>query len=173
VFNAAHPHAPQIAINQASDAAIALKPLAGEFAEILFALGILNAGIFTASILPLSTAYYICEAGGFESGVDNRFRDAPVFFTAYAAVIAIGVGLVLLPGIPLLSVILISQIVSGILLPFLLVFMLIMVNKRSLMGEHVNSLTFNVIAWATAFIVGALTLLSVYQSIAPVFSKSG
>ncbi len=173
VFNASHPHLTPIAINQASDAAIALKPLAGEFAEILFALGILNAGIFTASILPLSTAYYICEAGGFESGVDNRFRDAPVFFSAYAAVIAIGVGLVLLPGIPLLSVILVSQIVSGILLPFLLVFMLIMVNKRSLMGEHVNSLTFNIIAWATAIIVGALTVLSVYQSVAPLIFKSG
>ena len=173
VFNASHPHLAPIAINQASDAAIALKPLAGEFAEVLFALGILNAGIFTASILPLSTAYYICEAGGFEAGVDNRFRDAPVFFTAYATVIAIGVGLVLLPGIPLLSVILVSQIVSGILLPFLLVFMLIMVNKRSLMGEHVNSLTFNIIAWATAIIVGALTLLSVYETLSPIFFKSG
>jgi len=173
VFNASHPHVAPIAINQASDAAIALKPLAGEFAEVLFALGILNAGIFTASILPLSTAYYICEAGGFEAGVDNRFRDAPVFFTAYATVIAIGVGLVLLPGVPLLSVILISQIVSGILLPFLLVFMLIMVNKRSLMGVHVNSFIFNVIAWATAIIVGALTLLSVYQTISPLFIKSG
>lgn len=168
-FNAAHPHATPIAINQASDAARALEPLAGQFAETLFALGILNAGIFTASILPLSTAYYICEAGGFEAGVDNRFRDAPVFFTAYAAVITIGAGLVLIPGIPLLSVILISQIVSGILLPFLLVFMLILVNKRSLMGAHVNSPVFNGIAVATAAIVGALTLLSVYQTIAPIF----
>ena len=170
VFNAAHPHATPIAITQASDAARALEPLAGAFASTLFALGILNAGLFTASILPLSTAYYICEAGGFEAGVDNRFRDAPVFFTSYAAVIAIGAGLVLIPGIPLLSVILISQIVSGVLLPFLLVFMLILVNKRSLMGEHVNSRIFNVIAWATAIIVGALTLLSVYQSVAPIFS---
>ncbi|MBV8601439.1 MAG: divalent metal cation transporter [Candidatus Eremiobacteraeota bacterium] len=167
VFNAAHPHAQPIVINQAADAAVALQPLAGQFASILFAFGILNAGLFTASILPLSTAYYVCEAGGFEAGVDHRFREAPVFFTLYAAVIAIGALLVLIPGIPLLQVILYSQIVSGVLLPFLLVFMLILVNKRSLMGEHVNSRTFNAIAWATAVIVGGITLLSVYQSIAP------
>ena len=169
-FNQAHPSAHPVAINEAADAARALVPLAGAFASTLFALGILNAGIFTASILPLSTAYYICEAGGFEAGVDNRFRDAPVFFSAYATVIAIGAGLVLIPGVPLLSVILISQIVSGVLLPFLLVFMLILVNKRSLMGSHVNTPVFNGIAWATALVVGGLTLLSVFQSLAPVFA---
>lgn len=168
-FNHLHPGAPPIQINQASDAAVALVPLAGAFASTLFALGILNAGIFTASILPLSTAYYVCEAGGFEAGVDNRFRDAPVFFTLYASVIAIGAGLVLIPGVPLLSVILISQIVSGVLLPFLLVFMLILVNKRQLMGEHVNGPAFNAIAWTTVVVVGALTLLSVYQSVSPLF----
>ena len=172
-FNESHPHAPPIQINQASDAALALVPLAGAFASTLFALGILNAGIFTASILPLSTAYYVCEAGGFEAGVDNRFREAPVFFSLYAAVIVIGAGLVLIPGIPLLSVILISQVVSGVLLPFLLVFMLILVNKPQLMGSHVNTPVFNAIAWATVVIVGALTLLSVYQSVAPVFSGRG
>ncbi|MGH7683013.1 MAG: NRAMP family divalent metal transporter, partial [Vulcanimicrobiaceae bacterium] len=101
-FNHGHPNGKQIEINQAADAAVALVPLAGAFASTLFALGILNAGIFTASILPLSTAYYVCEAGGFEAGVDNRFRDAPVFFSLYAAVIVIGSGLVLIPGIPLL-----------------------------------------------------------------------
>lgn len=169
-FNQAHPNGTPIQINQAADAAVALVPLAGAFASTLFALGILNAGIFTASILPLSTAYYVCEAGGFEAGVDNRFRDAPVFFSLYAAVIVIGAGLVLVPGIHLLSLILISQIVSGVLLPFLLVFMLILVNKRSLMGEHANSRTFNAVAWMTVVVVGALTLLSVYQSVAPLFS---
>lgn len=169
-FNQAHPSGAPIQINQAADAAVALVPLAGAFASTLFALGILNAGIFTASILPLSTAYYVCEAGGFEAGVDNRFRDAPVFFSLYAAVIVIGAGLVLMPGIHLLSLILISQIVSGILLPFLLVFMLILVNKRALMGEHVNSGVFNAVAWTTVVVVGALTLLSVYQSLAPLFS---
>ena len=169
-FNHAHAGGKQIEINNATDAAVALVPLAGAFASTLFALGILNAGIFTASILPLSTAYYVCEAGGFEAGVDNRFRDAPVFFSLYAAVIIIGAGLVLVPGIHLLSIILFSQIVSGVLLPFLLVFMLILVNKRSLMGNHVNSRTFNGIAWTTVVIVGALTLLSVYQTVSPLFA---
>ena len=168
VFNQAHPSAHPIVINQAADAAQALVPLAGQFASILFAFGILNAGIFTASILPLSTAYFVCEASGFESGVDKRFREAPVFFSLYAAVIAIGATLVLIPRIPLLQVILYSQIVSGVLLPFLLVFMLILVNKKNLMGTHVNNRAFNVIAWATAIAVGAITLLSVYQTIAPI-----
>ena len=170
IFNQSHP-AHAIVINQAADAAQALVPLAGQFASILFAFGILNAGIFTASILPLSTAYFVCEAGGFESGVDNRFRDAPVFFSLYAAVIAAGALLVLIPGIPLLHVILVSQIVSGVLLPFLLIFMLILVNKKNLMGTHVNNRAFNVIAWTTAVVVGAITLLSVYQSIAPILNS--
>ena len=103
VFNAQHPHATPIAINQAADAAIALQPLAGQFAAYLFAFGILNAGVFTASILPLSTAYFVCEAFGFESGVDHRFKDAPIFFTLYAVVIGVGALMVLIPGVPLLA----------------------------------------------------------------------
>ena len=173
VYNQAHPGAAPIVISQASDAAQALVPLAGQFASILFAFGILNAGLFTASILPLSTAYFVCEAGGFESGVDKRFREAPVFFSLYAVVIAIGAVLVLIPQIPLLQVILYSQIVSGVLLPFLLVFMLILVNKKNLMGVHVNNRAFNVIAWTTAVAVGAITLLSVYQSVAPLAGAKG
>jgi NRAMP (natural resistance-associated macrophage protein)-like metal ion transporter len=166
VFNAQHPNLPPIQINQAADAAKALEPLAGTFASILFAFGILNAGIFTASILPLSTAYFVCEAGGFESGVDKRFRDAPIFFSLYAAVIVIGSAIVIVPGIPLLKLIIFSQIVSGVLLPFLLVFMLILVNKTSLMGTYKNGPIFNAIAWTTAVVVGLITLLSVYSTIA-------
>jgi len=166
VFNAQHPNLPPIRINQAADAAKALEPLAGSFASILFAFGILNAGIFTASILPLSTAYFVCEAGGFESGVDKRFRDAPIFFSLYAAVIVIGSAIVIIPGVPLLRLIIFSQIVSGVLLPFLLVFMLILINKTSLMGTHKNSPVFNAIAWTTAVVVGLITLLSVYATIA-------
>ncbi len=168
VFNAAHPQH-QYLINETSDAARALEPLAGQFATILFAFGILNAGIFTASILPLSTAYFVCEAGGFESGVDKRFFEAPTFFSLYAGVIAIGALLVLIPGIPLLKLINYSQIVSGVLLPFLLIFMLILINKKSLMGNYRNGPVFNVIAWGTAIIVGAITLLSVYQTISHTF----
>jgi len=161
-IGSAHP----ITIAVAADAARALAPLAGSFAQFLFAFGILNAGIFTASILPLSTAYFVCEAGGFESGVDHRFRQAPVFFSLYAAVIAIGATLVMIiPTEQLLKLINFSQIFSGVLLPFLLVFMIILVNKVSLMGTYKNSRTFNVIAWTTAIVVGGITLLSVYQTI--------
>ncbi|MDQ6932407.1 MAG: Nramp family divalent metal transporter [Candidatus Eremiobacteraeota bacterium] len=168
VFNVAHPHH-QYIINETSDAARALEPIAGGFAAILFGFGILNAGIFTASILPLSTAFFVCEAGGFESGVNKRFSEAPAFFSLYAGVIAVGALLVLLPGIPLLRLINYSQIVSGILLPFLLIFMLILINKKSLMGDHRNGPVLNIVAWATAVSVAAITLLSVYQTISRTF----
>jgi len=159
---AAHP----VTITVAADAARALAPLAGTFAQFLFAFGILNAGIFTASILPLSTAYFVCEAGGFESGVDHRFSEAPVFFSLYAAMIAIGATLVMLfPTGQLLKLINFSQIFSGVLLPFLLVFMILLINKVSLMGTYKNSRLFNLIAWTTAIVVGGITLLSVYQTI--------
>ena len=161
-IGSAHP----VTITVAADAARALAPLAGNFAQFLFAFGILNAGIFTASILPLSTAYFVCEAGGFESGVDHRFSQAPVFFSLYAAMIAIGATLVMLiPTEKLLKLINFSQIFSGVLLPFLLVFMIVLVNKVSLMGTYKNNRIINVIAWTTAIVVGGITLLSVYQTI--------
>lgn len=166
VFNAMHPQLAPIAINEAADAARALAPLAGQYAAVLFAIGILNAGIFTASILPLSTSYFVCEAFGFESGVDKRIGEAPVFFGLYATVIAIGALAVLIVHKELLlNLIIFSQILSGILLPFLLVFMLILINKESLMGSYRNGRVFNAIAWTTAVLVGAITLLSVYQTI--------
>jgi Mn2+/Fe2+ NRAMP family transporter len=166
VFNAMHPQLAPIAINEAADAARALAPLAGQYAAVLFAVGILNAGIFTASILPLSTSYFVCEAFGFESGVDKRIGEAPIFFGLYAAVISIGaIAVLAVRKELLLNLIIFSQILSGILLPFLLVFMLILINKESLMGEYRNGRAFNAIAWTTAVLVGAITLLSVYQTI--------
>ncbi len=171
VFNVAHPHH-QYTINETRDAAKALEPIAGQFATMLFGFGLLNAGIFTASILPLSTAFFVCEAGGFESGVGKRFSEAPTFFSLYAGVIFVGALLVLIPGIPLLKLINYSQIASGILLPFLLIFMLILINKKPLMGNYRNGPVFNTIAWGTALIVGAITLLSVYQTIAQTFFSS-
>ncbi len=164
VFNTAHPHH-QIPVNDAGDVAGALVPLAGKYASLLFAVGLLNAAIFTASILPLSTAYYVCEAFGFESGVENRFRDAPVFYGLYAALIVIGAGFVLIPNAPLLATIFYSQVVNGMLLPVVLVLMLLLINRRKLMGEYVNGLVFNTIAWATVVIVGVLTIVSVVQLI--------
>ncbi|MDP9018950.1 MAG: Nramp family divalent metal transporter [Candidatus Eremiobacteraeota bacterium] len=142
--------------SEAADFAIALKPLAGPFAATIFALGILNAGLFTATILPLSTSYVICEALGFEAAVDRRFKEAPVFFTLFGISLVVGAALVLLPGIPLLKFIFYAQVFQGILLPPELVLMLIIINKTSVMGVHTNSRLANIIAWSTASIIGLL-----------------
>lgn len=145
-------------INDAAAAAEALKPLAGQWASLLFAIGLVNASVLSAAILPLATAYNICEGLGLESGVNKKFSEAPGFYWLYTMLIAFGVGVVLLPRIPLLKVILYSQVVNGILLPFLLIFMLILINKKELMGEYRNSLLINVMAWATSVILIVLSL---------------
>jgi Mn2+/Fe2+ NRAMP family transporter len=162
-LHAAHP----IAVNDVGDVAVALAPLAGKFAALLFALGLLNAAVFTASILPLSTAYYVCEAFGFERGVDHRFSDAPIFYGFYLALIVIGAGAVIVPGAPLLAIIFYSQVLNGVLLPIVLVLMLLLINNKRLMGKWTNSRTFNIIAWATVIIVGLLTLVFTVQIIFP------
>jgi NRAMP (natural resistance-associated macrophage protein)-like metal ion transporter len=152
-------------VQNAGDVAVALAPLAGKYASLLFALGLLNAAIFTASILPLSTAYYVCEAFGFESGVENSFRQAPIFYTFYAGMIALGAGFVLIPNAPLVGVIFYSQVLNGALLPVVLVLMLLLINNPRLMGKYVNNFAFNAIAWATVVIVGLLTILSTAQTV--------
>jgi Mn2+/Fe2+ NRAMP family transporter len=144
-------------IHDATDAAQALRPLSGDYAYVLFAAGFANASLFAASILPLSTAYSVCEGLGFESGVDKKFSEAPFFYWLYTALIACGAGVVLWPDFPLLRVTVLSQVFNGILLPFILIFMLILVNKKELMGVHVNSRLFNWIAWATTIIMIGLT----------------
>ena len=149
-----------IVINDAGDVALALAPLAGKYASLLFAIGLLNAAIFTAAILPLSTAYYVCEAFGFESGVEQRFSDAKIFYAIYAGMIVLGAGFVLLPGAPLLATIFYSQVLNGVLLPVVLVLMLILINNRRIMGTYVNGVSFNIIAWATVIIMGGLTIAS-------------
>lgn len=163
-------HAPahgQIAVNDVGDVAVALAPLAGHFASALFAIGLLNAALFTASILPLSTAFYVCEAFGFERGVDHRFRDARIFYSLYAALIVIGAGAVIVPGAPLLEIIFYSQVLNGILLPVVLVLMLLLINNKRLMGAWTNKPSFNIIAWATVVIVSILTAISTIQTIFP------
>jgi len=145
-------------INDAADAAAALKPLAGQWAFLLFAVGLVNAAILSAAILPLATAYNICEGLGLESGVNKKWSEAPGFYWLYTLLIAFGAGVVLLPRIPLLKVILYSQVVNGVLLPFLLIFMLILINKKELMGEYKNSFVVNVIAWSTSGILIVLSL---------------
>ena len=145
-------------ISDAADAAAALKPLAGQWAFLLFAIGLVNASLLSAAILPLATAYNICEGLGFESGINKKFSEAPAFYWLYTLLIVFGSGVVLLPGIPLLKIILYSQVVNGILLPFLLIFMLILINKKELMGEYRNSRIVNVMAWSTSGILIILSL---------------
>ena len=145
-------------IADAADAAQALRPLAGEYASILFALGLFNASVFAASILPLATAYSVCEGLGFEAGVNKKFREAPVFYWLYTSLIALGAGMILIPGIPLVRIAYLSQVANGFLLPFVLVFMLLLVNRTDLMGQFANSRGYNLVARAT---VGALVLLTV------------
>jgi Mn2+/Fe2+ NRAMP family transporter len=142
-------------IESAADAARALRPF-GEYAYLLFSAGLLNASLFAASILPLSTAYSVCEGLGFESGVNKRFREAPIFYWLYTLLIAVGAGVVLIPGFPLVRMILFSQVVNGLLLPLVLVFMIRLVNNRNLMHEWVNPRLYNFVAWVAAVVLGAL-----------------
>ncbi|HLK32513.1 MAG TPA: Nramp family divalent metal transporter [Terriglobales bacterium] len=144
-------------VRDAADAAQALHPLVGEYAYILFAAGLLNASVFAASILPLSTAYVVCEGLGFESGVGKRFSEAPVFYWLYTVLIVAGAGVILTPNLPLVQVSILSQVINGAVLPFVLVFMILLINKTELMGEYINSRWFNVAAWSTTAVVKALT----------------
>jgi NRAMP (natural resistance-associated macrophage protein)-like metal ion transporter len=145
-------------IRYAADAAAALKPLAGQYAYILFAVGLFNASLFAASILPLSTAYTVCEGLGLESGVGRKFGEAPAFYWLYTALIVAGGAVVLMPGLPLVKIAVLSQVVNGIVLPFVLIFMLLLINKKDLMGDYVNTRLFNLVAWATTVIMIGLTV---------------
>jgi NRAMP (natural resistance-associated macrophage protein)-like metal ion transporter len=156
-----------IAVNTAKDAALALKPLAGQWASALFAYGLFNASVFAASILPLSTAYSICEGMGWESGVDHTFQEAPMFYGIYTGLIGLGAALVLIPNAPLIGIMYWSQVANGILLPFILIFMLLLVNRKRLMGEYVNGPVLNVVSWAlTAFLI-VITVALVVTTLFP------
>ena len=146
-------------IADAADAAVALRPLAGEYASVLFALGLFNASVFAASILPLATAYSVCEGLGFEAGVNKKFREAPVFYWLYTLLIGIGAGLILIPSMPLIFVSYFSQVANGFLLPFVLLFMLSLVNRTDLMGRFKNSRGYNLVAGSTVVFLVVLTFL--------------
>ena len=156
-----------IPVRGAADVAAALGPFAGNYASFLFAFGFLNAALFAASILPLSTAHYVCEALGFEAGVSNSFREAPIFHGMYAGIIILAVILMSLPGVPYLSILFLSQVANGILIPFVLIYMLVIANDRKIMGEYVNTRTFNIIAWATVIIAVTLSIILTLFSLAP------
>jgi len=144
-------------IESAQDAAVSLMPLAGKYASILFAIGLANASLFSASILPLATAYYICEGMGWEAGISKTFKEAPQFMWLYTFLIALGALIILIPNAPLIAIMWISQVINGIMLPFVLIFMLSLINRENLMGNYVNSKTFNRIAWATVVIMITMT----------------
>src|SRR6266478_2401488 len=152
-------------ITDAAQAAQALIPLAGKGAGILFAFGLLNASLFAASILPLSTAHVICEGLGFEAGIDRKFGEARIFYSLYTVLIVAGAGIVLLPRAPLWKILIFSQVGNGFWLPVVVIFILLLVNRRDLMGEYVNTTTFNIVAWVTAIAMIALTLVLTYTAL--------
>jgi len=147
-----------IRIESAKDAALALKPLAGRYCSTLFAFGLLNASVFAAMILPLATAYSVCEGLGWERGVDKKLREAPQFYFLFTALIAIGAGVIMFPKINLIMVMLLSQAANTVFLPFVLIFMLILINDKRLMGEYRNSRFYNIMVWATVVVLIVLTL---------------
>ncbi len=149
-------------LKDGAEAAASLRPLAGKYAYILFSVGLFNASLFAASILPISTAYAVCEGLGFESGLDKKFHEAPFFYWLYTGLIVAGAGVILWPNLPLVKITILSQVVNGAVLPFVLVAMLLLINKRELMGRHVNSRFFNIIAWATTIIMIVLTLMMLF-----------
>ncbi|HZS56742.1 MAG TPA: Nramp family divalent metal transporter [Bryobacteraceae bacterium] len=160
IYHSNHPE-----ITDVAQAAMALRPFAGKFASLLFAVGLVNASLLSAAILPLATSYNICEGLGFESGVDKRFSEAPVFYWLYTLLIGGGAGIVLIPHLPLLKFILLSQVANGILLPFVLVYMLKLINRPRLMGAYKNKRWQNWIAWSTAVVMIALTVALIYNSL--------
>jgi Mn2+/Fe2+ NRAMP family transporter len=151
-------------IQSAADAAVALRPF-GDYASLLFAAGLFNASLFAACILPLSTSYSVCEGMGFESGVNRKFREAPIFYWLFTSLIVIGGGAVLMPGFPLVRMILLSQVINGILLPLILIFMILLVNKPKLMHEWVNTRAQNLVGWIAVAVMIGLTMALVAISI--------
>jgi Mn2+/Fe2+ NRAMP family transporter len=151
-------------ITSATEAAKGLKPF-GDWAYLLFCAGLLNASFFAACILPLSTSYTVCEGLGFESGVNRRFREAPVFYWLFTGLIVVGAGVILIPGFPLVRMILLSQVINGVLLPFILIFMILLVNKERVMHEWVNSALYNMVAWTAVVVMIGLTLALVAISV--------
>jgi len=151
------------AIKEAADAAEAMKPLAGQYAFLLFAVGLFNASLFAASILPLSTAYTVCEGLGLASGLDGGFKDAPVFYWLYSLLVAGGaIAVLFVPNGKLISMVILSQVLNGVLLPLVIIFMLLLINRKDLMGESVNSHWFNAVAWLTAVVVIVLSLVMMF-----------
>lgn len=159
-------HVNGVSINEAKDAALALQPLAGEFASELFAFGLFIASIFSATILPLATAFYVCEAFGFEAGIDKDWDEAPEFYVLYTCILILAAGIILIPHAPLIAISLWSQVINAILLPVVLICMILLVNNKKIMGKHTNSPFINIVGWAT---VAILVVMSLSLLVIPLF----
>ena len=160
-------HENGIQINEAKDAALALKPLAGEFASQAFAFGLFIASVFSATILPLATAFYVCEAFGFEAGIDKKWDEAKEFYILYTGILIIGAAIILIPNAPLIAISLWTQVINGMLLPVVLVCMILLVNNKKIMGEYVNKPINNIIGWGA---VTVLVVLSLVLLLMPIFT---
>ena len=165
VCTAATLHKAGIQISSASDAAHALRPLAGRYAETLFGIGLFGASMLAAGVLPLATAYSISEALGFEKGVSRSFREAPIFLGTFTFLVAVGGAIAIVPNLPLFHVLLVTQVINGLLLPVVLFAVLRLVNDREVMGRHVNGPLYNIAAWLTAIVVTVLSLLFIFNTL--------
>jgi len=162
-----------IRINEASEAALALKPLAGNYAFLIFAISLANASLLGAIIVPLATSYYICEAMGWERGVNKTFKEAPQFMWIYTSMIAIAALLILIPGAPLVLLMVLASVVNGLLLPFVLIYALALVNNRKLMGDYVNPKFHNIVSWGTVGVLTVLTIIFVLTLLIPMGIRYG
>jgi NRAMP (natural resistance-associated macrophage protein)-like metal ion transporter len=151
-------HENGVTINEAKDAALSLKPLAGNFASQVFAFGLFVASVFAATVLPVATSFYICQAFGFEAGLDKKFKEAPQFYSLYTFMLLISMGIILLPGAPLIQITIWSQVLNGVLLPVVLVSMMILINNQEIMGEYTNNKVQNIVGWSTVIILVGLSV---------------
>jgi len=154
-----------VRIETAKDAALSLAPLAGKYCTYLFAFGLVNASLLAISVIPLSTTYLICEGLGWEVGIDKKFVEAPQFYGFYSLMIALGAGIIMYPNVPLIRIMYLSQVINGIVLPFVLIFILLLINDKKLMMQHTNGPVFNLIAWATTIVLIGFTLILFFQMI--------
>jgi Mn2+/Fe2+ NRAMP family transporter len=154
-----------IVINEAKDAAVSLRPFAGAFASQLFAFGLFVASIFSATILPLATAFYVCEAFGFEAGINKRLREAPQFYALFTAIMVVAIAIILIPNAPLIAITIWSQVINAVLLPAVLMSMILIVNNKRIMGGFVNNKFQNAVGWSTTIILITLTIMLIVPAL--------
>ncbi len=160
-----------IVINEAKDAAVSLKPFAGAFASQLFAFGLFVASVFSATILPLATAFYVCEAFGYEAGINKKLNEAPQFYTLFTSIMLFAILIILWPNAPLIAITIWSQVINAMLLPVVLISMIRMVNNKRIMGEYINNKFQNMVGWSTTAILIVLTVMLIVSPLVQPFLK--